>query len=89
MGRDYYSPLDHICISNDRRDLRVTVSPHRAFIDVRTADNSEAVVDNHNLPKVSMTVAHQCVCAHLAVNVHLLRGQNVPAELAPIAQGEE
>ena len=56
-------PIDHVGVAYDSSNLGVSVSTLRPLVDVRTADNSKAIVHD----------------AHLAMDVHLLRRQHVSA----------
>ena len=66
-------PVNHVRVSNHRCDLGVAVTTLRTLVDVRATDDGQAVVHN----------------ADLRVNVHLLGGEDIVAQLRPVPQGEE
>ena len=41
--------VDHISVTNHSRQLGVTVTPLRAFIDIRGADDDQSIIHDHRL----------------------------------------
>lgn len=63
-------PINHVRVSYHCSDLRITVTSLGPFIDVRAADDGEAVICDEDF----------------GVNVHLLGCQYVTAQFCPVTQ---